>query len=413
MIAGAVFGIVTGIITSLIPGLHTGLALALLLAFGVQSIFGTEFAISFIATAVGTSLYTRRLANVYHPSAGSGNVASLDPALALTAQGRGPDALRIMIAGTDTAWPLIGISCLCLLFAGIGHINIALNLNKALSGLGLIVIGAWIAMTIQRSNNQLMALAGFFMIGLLGYITLHHPGLKGNEHAMAPLMSGLFGIPIMLAVLKERSASGLPPQKLSKVIEIDRAGGVMGSILGALTGFLAGLGAGSLVTLLADENTTHEDYLLLSSSAESTNDIMALLLVLIAGMGRSGEAVLLGRVAGETTASQIFIILCLIMLAAFVGRKITFALEPVYDKLIRLFPTQFWAMLVLCLAIGQVLLTGNVLLGLTLTFAGVCLSLWARSCKLPLQVSFAGIAIPVLISNTGMAPTLNSLVFGF
>lgn len=412
MITGSILGILTGILTSLIPGLHTGLALALLLACGIQSIFGADFAIAFVATAAGTSLYTRRLAGVYHPSAGSGNVASLDPALALTAEGRGPDALKIMIMGTDAAWPVMGLVAFVLIFAGIGHVNIATELNKALSWLGLVIIGVWMAVIVQRSENKFAGAFGLAAIGLLGYIVLHHPGLRGNEHAMAPLMSGLFGIPIMLTVLRERIVSDLPEQNPSPVLKLNPLQSMLGAILGALTGFLAGLGAGSLAAMTASEDITHEDYLLLSSSAESTNDIMALLLVLAAGMGRSGEAVLLGRVAGQPSAFQVAIVIGLVVFAAFIGRKATFVLEPVYDKLIRLFPAQFWALLVLCLAIGQVLLTGNVLLGLALTFAGVCLSLWARSCKLPLQVSFAGIAVPVLLTSTGLAPMLNKLVFG-
>lgn len=412
MISGFLLGVATGIFTSLIPGLHTGLALTLLVACGMQTLFGTEFAVTFIATAAGTSLYTRRLAAVYHPSAGSGNVASLDPALAMTAQGRGPDALKIMIMGTDAAWPVIVVAGFFVLVTSVSHSNAAMELNKALGGIGLLVILAWIVFTVMRSKNQIEACVAFAMTGTLGYMVLHHPSLRGNEHAMAPLMSGLFGIPITLAVLRERILHELPVQKPSEVIRIDASNSLIGSVLGAVTGFLAGLGAGSLATMAAEETISNENYLLLSSSAESTNDIMALLLVLAAGMGRSGEAVLLGRVAGQTTSSQVVVILALIVLAAFIGRKATFVLEPVYDKLIRIFPAQFWAFLVLCLAIGQVLLVGNILLGLILTFAGVCLSLWTRSCKLPLQISFAGIAVPVLVTSTGMAPVLNTLIFG-
>jgi putative membrane protein len=412
VIIGTIAGLITGVITSLVPGLHTGLALALLLAIGVQSIFGNEFAIFFIASAAGVSLYTRRLANVYHPSAGSGDIASLDPALALTSQGRGPDALRIMIMGTDSAWTFITICAVVILFMTIGKSNVLMSLNKPFGIVGLFVIAVWIVITAARSKKPALTLFGFTLIGLLGCTILFHPALKGNEHSMAPLMSGLFGIPIMLAVLAERNKNPLPPQIGSDEIILDPKMPILGTCIGGATGFLAGLGAGSLATLAVGEETSREDFLLLSSAAESANDIMALLLVLVAGMGRSGEAVLLGRVAGQTSITQALIVLALVALCAYIGRHLTIKLETIYGTIIQWFPSSFWALLVIGLALFQVMLTGNLIIGLTLTFAGVCISLWARSCKLPLQVSFAGIAIPVLITNTGFAPAFNSMIFG-
>lgn len=411
MLVAMIGGTALGVFGSLVPGLHMALALALLLAAGLPHWIGHGPAAAFIAAAAGANLYARCLAVTYHPSASADNAASLDPALRLTSNGRGPDALRLMLKGTDLAWiPVVGFAILLGVMAVFG-INGARELDKAIGWAGIPVILLWIGVTVVRSKNKLSTAFGFAAMGLFGYTCLHHPALKGNEHAMAPLMAGLFGIPIMIGVLAER-VSGLGPQRKSRQILLNPRMAAMGSVMGCATGFLAGLGAGSLVSFLGSQADGDEDYLLLTSSGEAANNIMALLLVLVAGMGRSGEAVLLGRVSHDADVGQALILLGIVAVAAVVGRGAALTFESGYIKGVGLVSPKLWGLLVIGLALFQVVLTGQLWLACVLTFSGTCLSLWCRESKLPLQVSFGAIAIPLLIQSAGLAPAFNGWLYG-
>jgi TctA family transporter len=216
----------------------------------------------------------------------------------------------------------------------------------------------------------------------------------------------------MLAVLHERNQNGLPDQSESRTVDARIELGLLGTITGMVTGFFAGLGAGSLVTFFGNQAETDEEYLLMTSASEAANDLMALMLVLVAGMGRSGEAVLLGRTINAPSFGQACLVMVMVALAAMVGRAACFKLEKGYTTLVALVPARLMAVLVIGLAVWQVSLVGHPLLAGSLTLAGVCLSLWARSCKLPLQVSFAGIALPLVVQGLGFAPNLSHFLYG-
>lgn len=407
-----ILGIALGVGLSLIPGLHVNLGLTLLLSMGIEKIAGPLPTACMLAAAAGASLYMHRLSTVYHPAAGGGEIATLDHTLRFTAVGRGPDALRILQKASDLAWvPFAGLTFI-FMFCYAGHLNLAKALDAGLGFLGIPLIIIWGIYTCSRSKNPLMTLLGFFAVGMFGYVTLHHPAMRGNEHALAPIMTGLFGIPIMLTVLGERS-NGLQPQHLSKTIAINPFLGLLGGGLGAATGFFAGLGTSSVAGLAGTVCEDDNDYLMLVGSSEATNNIFSILLVLLAGMGRSGEAVLIGRVAPFTELNfmAILTILGALAIGAYIGRSLMLRLEDWYIETIGSKPQSMWALLVIGLGLFQVLLTGHIVIGLGLTACGVALSMWCRSSKLPLQVSFSALAFPLIIQQVGLVPFVNGILF--
>lgn len=407
-----ILGVLLGIGLSLIPGLHVNLGLALLVSIGIDKVAGPLPTACMLAAAAGASLYMHRLSSVYHPAAGGGEIATLDHTLRFTALGRGPDALRILQRASDIAWvPFVALTFIFMVCYA-ANLNLAKALDTGLGFLGIPLIVIWGLYTCSRSRNPLMTLLGFFAVGMFGYVTLHHPAMRGNEHGLAPIMTGLFGIPIMLSVLSERS-NGLVPQRLSRTIAINPFLGLLGSGLGAATGFFAGLGSSSVAGLAGAVCDDDNDYLMLVGSSEATNNIISVLLVLLAGMGRSGEAVLIGRVCPYTALNfmAILTILGALAIGAFAGRSFMLKLENWYIKTIGSQPQSNWALLVIGLGLFQVLLTGQIIVGLGLTACGVALSLWCRSSKLPLQVSFSALAFPLIIQQMGLVPFVNGVLF--
>lgn len=399
-------GIACGVVLSIVPGLHVALVLTLMI--GLLST-GTASA-CFIAAAAGVALYLKRLGAVYHPNAASG-VASLDPALRLTAEGKGPLAVAIMKRATDTAFVPVALFAAFLSFGLLLNANVAKLVSNLLDPVGVVIIVFWLGYTSYRSKAPWLTFGAMLAIGLFGYVVFNHPGMMGDPHQMAPVMSGLFGIPIMAAVFLERSKTGLPPQQLNYSLQLSPEFERLGAVIGCATGFLAGLGTQSLVSMAINKDQSNEEVLSLTSAGEASNDIMAILLVLVASMGRSGEAVLLGRMIPEPNLATGIAAAIALLLGAWSGRGLLDKLQRPYLFMIRTVPVHFWAVLVMAIAIGQVLLHHSALLALGLTAVGVALSWYARENEMPLQVSFAALALPILVQSGGLVPMLNSILF--
>lgn len=399
-------GILCGVVLSVIPGLHLALVFTLCLGLMGQGVASA----CFVGSAVGVAIYLKRLGGVYHPNAASG-VASLDPALRLTAEGKGPLAIAICKKATDMALIPISIFTVYLLMCFIGGFNAASALSRILTPVGALLIAVWFVYTSLRSKAPLTTFLTMVVIGLFGYTVLNHPGMTGSEHQMAPIMSGLFGIPIMLALFKERSKTGLPAQSPENKVKVENHFALQGATIGCATGFLAGLGTQSLISLAINKEQSNEEVLMLTSSGEASNDMMALLLVIVASMGRSGEAVLLNRVLPQPDLAAALAVLMAIGIGAWVGREALDKFQKPYLRLMQAVPVHVWALLVLGLALGQVLLHHSQFLALGFTLTGVLLSSWARANELPLQVSFAALALPILAYSLGVVPQLNSVLF--
>lgn len=408
-------GTAVGILACLVPGLHAALALTFLMGFGLVSWLGPGPATLFLAAAAGAIVYTRRLGAVYHPSAVGDDpaaMAAMDVAQRLTSQGQGPQALRLMTLGVDIAWVPVTILTGIFLLAAVVGIDLAHLATHSLGILAVPLILVWLVHTVFRSRSRVLALVGLILTGVCGFAVLHMPALQGNEHQLAPLMGGLFGIPMMLTVL-DHGKTELAPQQPCNGLEVDAGMGLLGAIVGLLSSFMAGIGAGSLVGMLGSLIGDHEPtYLLTATAGEAAKETAAILLLLMAGSGHTGEAQLLGRTVGShLTPIQVIAVLAALVIGAFFGRKAVFALETPYQTFIRLVPPGFWAGVVIVLALWQVWLTGLGLPAFLLAGACTATALFARAAKLPLQVGFAALALPMLVTACGGVPGLDHLLF--
>ncbi len=417
-------GIACGCASALVPGLHGGLVLALLVAMGLGGAHGALF----VAGFAGANVYARRLGAVYHPSAGSDHQASAEVAVRMTANGRGRDALALMVQGTDFACAAIGCVVVVVAIGLVTHVDVAKAVVDVIGHqLPAVIVACWAVHVVVTSKNPGLTALGLALTATTGYVVMHHPVLAGNPHQLAPLMVGTFGVPIMLGVIIDRvaahqkavregrdpHASWLKPQGPRRPLEVDARFAVAGTALGALTGFLAGLGAGSLVAFLGGLTDSDEDYLLASASGEAANDVLALVLIVLAGMGRSGEAVALGKVVGHhPSAAGAFVVLGAVVLGALGGRWFVLRYEDAYMAWVAKTPVVIVASLVIGLGLLQVVATGHAVLALALTAACVGVSWWCRENKLPLQVGFGGLAVPVVASAWGLVPPMNSVFFG-
>lgn len=414
-----------GFFLSLIPGLSLAIALGAIMASGLQHAIGNLETGCFVAAAAGTALYSRNLSFVLNPNALGGNVEALDPALRMAAAGKAGLALRLMTYGTDLSWGIIGMFALVLVGGSLMGANLAKYLDVLIGPLGVPLILWWVWYVCKESKKPAITACGFVLTGTFGYAVLHAPALSGSANQLAPILAGLFGVPIALASFFAPVALNADGSiKMSVTLEApgdpvvtEPVLAVLGSAMGCMTGFFAGLGSGSLVAMAQSLTNSDEDYVLMSSAGSSSNDVIALILIVAAGMGRSGEAILLGRVVPQPASSMTILLIALAIIYGISrGRKWTHQTAERYAKCVSMVPRTWSTVFIILLSLVPVTLAGGpTILGQLsswgLLACGVMLSFWCRLNFLPNQVAFGSLALPLVVSALGLVPFANNLLF--
>jgi putative membrane protein len=142
----------------------------------------------------------------------------------------------------------------------------------------------------------------FCFTGMLGFFTLHYTflswhSLAGNSAILMPLLTGLFGISVLLTA----SQGTMPEQHYEGIRMEDRTivkYSAMGTIAGVAVGWLPGLSTASANSVLASligYQTNSRTYILATSAANTSNAFIGLAaLFALSGM-RNGVMVALAE----------------------------------------------------------------------------------------------------------------------
>jgi putative membrane protein len=292
-------GLLAGSITGLIPGLHINTVCFIIMAgssFLLQHFSALEIAMLIISMAV-THTFIDSIPSIYlgAPSGETGALIVL-PGHKMLLEGKGHSAVMLTALGSLFSLAL-SIAILPLLFF----------LFKALypfvkEWIGFILLAASLFI-IARGNRKLLSLAFFFLSGILGLSAFR----ALDDQALMPMLSGLFGISILLLSLRGESA--LPEQKIERILPIKKKEarkGVIGATLASsIAAFLPGFGnaqaaimAQSVIGKLSTAGT-----LLLLGGINTANMAISIITLLAIGKARNGALVTVSKLIERLTPS--------------------------------------------------------------------------------------------------------------
>jgi TctA family transporter len=275
-----------------------------------------------------------------------------------------------------------------------------------LQNLGFIAIPAfvaWFGFMVWNAGNKGSTLFVFIASGILGVIALEHPSVRGSAQAMTPLLSGLFGLPILLSTLIEKRGKRVVTVEPVSERAHPEIITWMGMSFGLLSVALPGLGTSSLVSV--GQNLTKDDaqYLRMSSLAESIGELIALTLGILMIADRSSDAAVISRIVtaftGEYSLTPTFTwaMLATLISATWVGLRLVPVLGIPYRFLMYVIPNKVQSIAV---AVGMLWVvwshTGS--WGLGITAAGTMIHFGARQLGVPNQAFFACMVIPMCLS---------------
>jgi putative membrane protein len=296
-LAGVATGVLLGTVSGLLPGVHVNTMAGGLLTLQIVLIpvFGPEMLASAMVAALITHTFLDIIPSTFLGIPDADTALSVIPAHALCLEGKGEEAVRIAalgsVAGFLAAIP-VALILLSLAPAIQGHLDWAVA----------IILTGVAGYLVLFSESPLYGGLVFLASGMLGLFTFHFSFLGGGPFGFSgllmPLLSGLFGISILLVSGK----SPVPEQQFDG-IDLPRhtvmKGSISGTIAGVVVGWLPGLSnatANAVVASVADYEKDRRGYLFASSAANTVNAVAGLAAFYAIARTRNGVMVALSAI---------------------------------------------------------------------------------------------------------------------
>lgn len=287
-------GLIVGSITGLIPGLHINNVCTIIIgasSFLLQHFSGLELSIFITSTAI-THTFLDSIPSIFlgAPSSDSDALVVL-PGHKMLLQGRGKEAVILTVIGSlfSLVLSVALLPFLIILFRTI------YPFVKDWTGLILLVASMLI---IFRGNNRMMSLLFFLFSGILGVVGFE----KLDSDALMPMLSGLFGVSILLLSINGNAT--IPEQRNGTRIRISKKHMMKGvggaTFASAIAAFLPGFGnaqaailAQSVIGRMSTEGT-----LMLLGGINTANMAISVATLLAIDKARNGAMTTINELVG-------------------------------------------------------------------------------------------------------------------
>ena len=290
ILLGVLIGVILGTLSGIIPGVHANTLAGVLLSLQVMllSVLGPVALAGTLFAALITHTFVDAVPSTFLGIPEADTSLAVLPAHALCLEGNGEEAVRIAALGSACAMVIsVPVSVLCFL------------LLPALQPyfdwwIGILLVAS-IGYMIVTSEAPGWALAIFVVSGSLGAFALHYTFLSwhtlaGGSAILMPLLTGLFGISVLLVA----SRGILPEQHFSGLRIEDKAVikySLLGTGAGIAVGWLPGLSTASANGVLASVIGYEKDrrsYILATNAANTANAFIGLAALFALSRMRNG-----------------------------------------------------------------------------------------------------------------------------
>jgi len=304
--AYAMLGIGLGVFTGLVPGIHVNNLTPMLAALALSSSLSPMCLAAAIVAMSLVNTFISYIPSTFLGAPEEGTELSVLPAHRLLLEGHGYEAVKLTAFGCLASLMLSAVLLWPLLLA----ITPAYEFIQPQMHWLLIAVVA-IMIALERSKAGILwAVAIFFLSGLLGLLALDTNLCRGDV-ALMPLLSGLFGISVLLPSVF--SKSGLPKQQIKdKPLKLrpNVRPICAGTAAGILTGVIPGIGPsqGTVLAQLATRSSGAKEFLVAVSGVNTSKALFSFVALYAIGRPRSGAAVAVGQIMEVGLRELIFLI---------------------------------------------------------------------------------------------------------
>jgi putative membrane protein len=318
ILLGTFIGVILGTLSGIIPGVHSNTLAGVLLSLQVAflSFFSPLVLAGAMFAALITHTFVDSIPSTFLGIPDADTSLAVLPAHALCLEGNGEEAVRIAALGSACAMVIavpLSIVCFFLLPALQPYFDWWIGI-LLISTMGYMIV---------TSECPGWALALFSVSGILGIFALRYAFLSwhtlaGSSAILMPLLTGLFGISVLLT-----ASQGTMPQQHFRGIQMEDRTimkySVVGTFAGVAVGWLPGLSTASANSVLASligYEKNRRTYILATSAANTSNAFIGLAALFALSRMRNGVMVALSELP-LPTMSELTIIGVLAACAAY------------------------------------------------------------------------------------------------
>ena len=399
ILLGTLIGVLLGTISGIIPGVHANTLAGVLLSLQVAllSFFGPLVLAGAMFAALITHTFVDSIPSTFLGIPDADTSLAVLPAHALCLEGNGEEAVRIAALGSACAMVIavpLSIICFFLLPALQPYFD---------WWIGILLI-ATMGYMIVTSECPGWALALFCVSGILGVFSLRYAFLSwhtlaGSSAILMPLLTGLFGISVLLTA----SQGTMPEQHFRGIRMEDRnimKYSALGTVAGVAVGWLPGLSTASANSVLASfigYEKNRRTYILATSAANTSNAFIGLAALFALSRMRNGVMVALSELP-LPTMSELTVIGVLAACAAYgitvVLSRSASRLNGIDGRLLNHAVIAF--IIILC-----IILTGP--FGVVILILATALGLVPHLVNIPRVFCMGAIIVPVILYSFGVA----------
>ena len=326
-------GASVGMFSGLVPGIHVNTLISVMLivypAIGsLISVFAPPGNVPvLLASCIVSAAVVHSFVN-YVPSVFTGvpdqdTAMSVLPGHRLLLEGKGMVAVRASAIGSligAMAAVAVALPLQWLMSNGLNEIF------NSITAVMLIVSVIALVLTERTAKERCFAVILITMSGVLGCVCMFMPvpfsGLLFDGDLLLPLLSGLFGIPMLIT---SSGGAEIPAQNDDDIHPVTPAAGLKGVAAGSIVGWFPGITAtaGAAFTRMFVNEDRPERFIALVSSIGTASVIFAMITLSVNGKGRSGTMIAVRQILGADImgfGNGIFLLMLLsVAIAAAIG----------------------------------------------------------------------------------------------
>ena len=334
MFLGIIIAIFTGcflgIFTGLIPGVHINMVSLLIVTvspFLLHYVSPLFLAVVIISMAI-IHTFLDAIPSIFLGAPEDDTVLSVLPGHRLFLQGHGFEAVMLTIVGSVGALAI----AVALVPVIIPLVTIGYPLIK--NFIGFILIVACCFLTFHEKKSRLWALIVFLISGVLGIGVLNISVLKDP---LFPLLSGLFGISMLLLSIKDNVK--IPEQK-TKDIELDAKTGakalISSVVAGCVCSFMPGLGPSeaAIISSQFTRNLGDKGFLVLVGGLNTVNMVLSFVALYVLDKPRNGAIVAVSKVIESFNYNHLVLFLGCALVVTGIATFLAIFFSKIFSKMI-------------------------------------------------------------------------------
>ncbi|MBI4147392.1 tripartite tricarboxylate transporter permease [Candidatus Woesearchaeota archaeon] len=329
ILAALVLGVNAGIITGLVPGIHVNLVSVLLVSFSAVLLTYTSpivLAVFIISLAI-THTFLDAIPSIYLGAPNEAQALNVLPGHRFLLKGLGHNAIVYTVIGA------LGSLLLSLILFPVFIITmdtISLLVSQIMGYL-LITIMAYM---IFKEKKWLQSLVVFSLSGALGLLVFSIPNLK---QPLFPLLSGLFGLSILIESLRQKSVI---PKQISKPLTLSTKNLVKSvsaaSGMGFIAAFLPGFGSGqaAIIATNAVGDIGDEGFLTLVGGLNTASMAISIAAAYVLQKARNGAIVAVNELIGGVGFKEMILFMGVALVAGGIASLLAIYFSKIFAKYI-------------------------------------------------------------------------------